>query len=253
MDFKKFFLIIAALFILFLQPLWQKTKLNPQLPPGGNFDLSLFKLQLPVGPADKPQEILPSNLMGKNGFTNTYFYTDATDGAMVMMVPETGVTLPGTNHCGTELSEMPEEGWLHFGNHTLEATLRVPQVHTRIVIGQIFQVQGSRKPLCELEYNEDGKLELLLNQTPDGDAGIRNTIGQVKPGQLFKYLLALSDKTLTVNLDGSNTTFNLPHDFAGRRFYFKTGNYDQASRAGEPGVTPWSQVYFYQLSIGHEQ
>lgn len=253
MNSRKFFLIIAALFILFIQPLWEKPKLNPQLPPGGNFDLSLFKLQLPVGKDGKMQEILPAALIGKNGFTNTYFYTDPADGAMVMMVPETGVTSPNSTHCRTELREMTEEGWLHFGNHTLEATVRVPQVRNHTVIGQIYQATGPHKPLCELVYYEDGHLELLLNQTPAGGKGIRTRVGQVETGQQFKYLLALSDKTLTINLNGSNTILNLPEAFAGRRFYFKAGNYDQTSRAGEPGRTPWSLVNFYQLNIRHEQ
>ena len=48
MDLRKLFLLLAALVILFLQPLWERPKLNPELPPGGKFDLTAGKLQLPV-------------------------------------------------------------------------------------------------------------------------------------------------------------------------------------------------------------
>ena len=82
MDLRKLFLLLAALVILFLQPLWERPKLNPELPPGGNFDLTAFKLQLPVAQEGRMQEILPAALAGRQGFTNSYFYTDRQDGSM---------------------------------------------------------------------------------------------------------------------------------------------------------------------------
>lgn len=250
MQWRKLFLILAALFILFIQPVWQKPKLNPGIPPGGNFDLTGFKLQLPVGKDGKMEEVLPDALAGTTGFTNSYFYTDKDDGAMTMMVPETGIVSPHSTHCRTELREITP-GWLAFGNHVLEVTVSVPQVRDRTTIAQIYQAKSFSKPLCELEYFTDGKIKLMLNQTLEGNKGSWTQVGKVEPGTQFKFLLGLSDRDVLVNINGTNTVLTLPLVFAGQSFYFKVGNYDQTSKAGVPDANPWSVVKFYQISIKH--
>src|SRR5262249_41125114 len=70
------------------------TSLNPNVAPGGNFDLSLWELQEPVGSPGAPRTIPPSQLAGANGFQDAYFFTDSTDGSMTFWDPENGVTTP---------------------------------------------------------------------------------------------------------------------------------------------------------------
>ena len=43
--------------------------LNPNVAPGGNFDLSGWELQLPIGSPGSPTTISPAQLEGPNGFT----------------------------------------------------------------------------------------------------------------------------------------------------------------------------------------
>src|SRR5262249_14076035 len=54
--------------------------LDPTLPPGSNFDLSLWDLQEPIGSDGSPTVISPTELAA--GFHDSYFFTDPVDGAM---------------------------------------------------------------------------------------------------------------------------------------------------------------------------
>lgn len=61
--------------------------LNANCAPGGNFDLSRWSLQLPIGSAGSPTTISSGSLQGCSGWTNSdYFYTEGGDGALVMIV-----------------------------------------------------------------------------------------------------------------------------------------------------------------------
>jgi hypothetical protein len=251
MSARKFIYLIFIIFILFLMPTWGKSKLNPELAPGGNFDLRNWKLQLPIGVNNTVQEIPPGLLAGGKGFTNAYFYTDKDDGAMVMMTPKEGLTTPNTTHCRTELREMTA-GWLAQGSHTLEATLAVQLVADKTVIGQIYKAGDNHHPLCLLTYFQDGTVKLHLRDNPtEGGKGTWTQVGQVKPGEKFNYTMVMDNGKLTVNVNGKNNFFDVPAAFAGCSYYFKAGNYDQDSKAGVPSTTPNSIVKFYKLEIKH--
>src|SRR5690348_6861832 len=61
--------------------------LNLGCSPGGNFDLSKWKLQLPIGSPGSPETIESSQLQGCDGWSDYgYFYTESGDGALVMKV-----------------------------------------------------------------------------------------------------------------------------------------------------------------------
>jgi hypothetical protein len=103
--------------------------LNPNLPPGSNFNLGIWQLQLPVGSPGSPDTRSASQLEG--GYTSSYFYTD-TDGAMTFWCPETGVTTPNSTHPRSELREMNASGgaanWDIAGTHIMNATVKVVKV-----------------------------------------------------------------------------------------------------------------------------
>ncbi|MEU9386547.1 polysaccharide lyase family 7 protein, partial [Streptomyces sp. NPDC048279] len=67
---------------------------DPTKAPGGNFDLSVWQLQEPVGSPGSPTTIPSSRLQGAGGYQDAYFYTDTRDGAMTFWAPEKGVTTP---------------------------------------------------------------------------------------------------------------------------------------------------------------
>jgi hypothetical protein len=225
--------------------------------PGANFDLSTFKLQLPIG-SGSPLEIPPSQLTGDKGFTNDYFYTDATDGyAMTLMVPATGIAFKGSVHPRTEFHEVNPDGsdasWATSGPNIMTITEKVTQVPGHTAISQIFQAAPApSKPLCELQYFSDGTVQLLLEKTNKGGNTDLYRIGSVTPGSVYTYSIGLAGTTITVTLNGSSTNLELPAAFVGEKFFFKFGNYDQTAKPGTPSAIPGTIVKIYALRVTHK-
>jgi hypothetical protein len=225
--------------------------LNPALPPGKNFNLSGFSLQLPTGSSGNVDTISGAQLAA--GYTNSpYFYT-YTDGSMVMMDPVTGWTTSGSQHPRTELRDTTE--WKATGSAKLDATLVAQQVRHHTAIGQIFQGSGSpSKPLCELQVTSGGAVQLLLERNSDGGSASTTQVASVKLGDQFSYELNLNGTKLTVRITTQSVTtktFDVDSSFKGRSFYFKAGNYDQTATSGKPSATPSSIVRFYALKTTH--
>lgn len=226
--------------------------LDPSVSPGGNFDLSGWQLQLPIGTQGSPQMESGSQLAGPSGFTDIYFYTDETDGAMTFMDPTTGVTTSGSVHPRSELREVTS-GWSTAGTNTETVTLAVTEVPHTVAIGQIFQAPPApSKPLLELQYVKGGTLQVLLESTNQGGNATTHPVGTVTDGAKFTYELSLTGKTITVTIDGAASTFTLPSTFAGESFYFKCGDYDQTATAGTPGTKPGTVVKVYALKVVHQ-
>ena len=118
--------------ILFLSTLNLANALDPACAPGGNFDLSIWNLQLPTGSTGKPDSIPAAQLAGCAGYKDTSaFFTEKGDGALVMKVPgspsSTGcVTTKNSLHCRTELREIKPDSWdPKAATNQLNATLTV--------------------------------------------------------------------------------------------------------------------------------
>src|SRR3954468_1004716 len=162
--------------------------LDPTLPPGGNFNLSIWQLQLPTGSPGKPDTIQPAQLKGAGGYSNpAYFWTDKNDGSMTFWAPEKGVTTPNSNYARSELRENGE--WALAGNHTLSAQLRVPSVTKNVCVGQEHLGSGgsSTKPLLELYYRPNGDIYLGTENSPDGGQTLHK-VGNVALGVKWTYV-----------------------------------------------------------------
>lgn len=223
--------------------------LNPASPPGANFNLSPFKLQLPTGASGKVDTIGSAQLVA--GYTHPYyFYTDSTDGAMVMVDPTQGWTTSGSLHPRTELRE--NAIWPTTGTNKLNATLAVTLLPVRVAIGQIFQGTGPSKPLCELQLTSEGVVQLMLEDNNQGGSATFNPITTVPQGAVFDYELSLTGRTVTVTVNSVVRTFNMDSSFVGESFYFKAGNYDQSAVSGTPLTQPGTIVKFYALAVTHQ-
>jgi hypothetical protein len=228
--------------------------LNPNVAPGGNFDLSLWELQLPIGSPGAPTTILPAQLKGPSGFQDSYFYTDSTDGAMTFWDPENGVTTPNSNFSRSEFREMTASGaaanWFAPGNHRLSATLRVTQVPNHVCVGQIHLGSGgSTKPLLELFYYSNGSIQIGIEQTPAGGNEILYPVGTVPLGTKWSYTIGLSGSTISLSINGGAAqTWQASSTFNGYGMYFKAGDYDQTSGTSS---TVGARVAFYALNISH--
>jgi Alginate lyase/Ricin-type beta-trefoil lectin domain len=228
--------------------------LNPSVAPGGNFDLSVWELQLPTGSPGAPTTILPAQLEGPNGFQDSYFYTDSTDGAMTFWDPENGVTTPNSNFSRSELREMTSSGaaanWFAPGNHRLSATLRVTQVPNHVCVGQIHLGSGgSTKPLLELFYYSNGNIQIGIEQTPAGGNEILYQVANVPLGTRWSYTIGLSGSTISLAVNGGAArTWQASSTFNGYGMYFKAGDYDQTSGSSS---SVGARVAFYALNISH--
>ena len=228
--------------------------LNPSVAPGGNFDLSLWELQLPTGSPGSPTTILPSQLEGNNGFQDSYFYT-GTDGSMTFWDPENGVTTPNSNYSRSELREMTSSGaaanWFAAGtDNTLSATVKATTVPSSVCVGQIHLGSGgSTKPLLELFYHSNGEIEIGIEQTPAGGNEIVYDITNVPLGTQWSYTIGLSGSTISLSINGGAArTWTASSTFNGYGMYFKAGDYDQTSGSSS---TVGAQVEFYALNISH--
>jgi len=223
--------------------------LNPNAPPGTNFNLSGYILQLPTGSSGNIDTVTGAQLAA--GFTKSpYFYTDSTDGAMVMADPATGWTTSGSLHPRVELRE--NAIWPTTGTNIQNATVAVMKVPSHTTIGQIFQGTGPSKPLCELEVTSSGVVQLLLESTNQGGSSTMNQIASVSLGTKFSYAMQLSGTTISITVGSTTKTFTMPSSFDGESFYFKAGDYDQSAVSGTPAATPSTIVKFYALSITHK-
>lgn len=233
--------------------------LDPTVAPGGNFDLSIWQLQEPIGSAsapDSPNMVSPKDLMGPNGFHDKYFFTDPQDGAMTFWDPENGVTTPNSNYPRSELREMTADGkaanWLAPGTHTLSATVMATEIPDHTAVGQIHLGTGtppSTKPLLELFYYKSGKIEMSIEQSPAGGNSKPYPVGTRPLGSKWSYVIGLAGNTISLSIDGGAAqTWQMSSTFNQEGMYFKAGNYDQSS--GNDGSVS-ATVKFYALAVSH--
>jgi hypothetical protein len=227
--------------------------LDPHVAPGGNFDLSRWQLQLPIGSAGSPTTIPPAQLEGANGFQDSYFFTNTTDGSMSFWDPENGVTTPNSNFPRSELRELNADGssaaWLPPGTHTLSATVKITQVPSHVCVGQIHlgENSGSTKPLLELYYYNNGAISLGIENSPTGGQ-TAHAITTVAPGKQWSYVISLSGNTIKLSVNGTTHRFTMPSSFNGYPMYFKAGDYDQSAGSS---ASVGAKVQFYALAVHH--
>ncbi|KIK56590.1 polysaccharide lyase family 7 protein [Collybiopsis luxurians FD-317 M1] len=230
-----------------------KAALNPSCAPGGNFDLSHWELQLPIGSTGDPETISSADLQGCDGFENfDYFFTESGDGALVMKVPGSPasagcVTTPNSLHCRTELREENPSSWdPNAATNRLQVSLVVTVADDSshgTVIGQIhIDDSVSTKPVCELYYNQNGDISIGVEQTRSGGDEVFTNLGNIPIGTVFNYELEYSSNVLKVAINGEFTTLST-FSLDAPTSYFKVGNYNQ-------GSTP-SDVHFFSISVEH--
>ncbi|KAF2445818.1 polysaccharide lyase family 7 protein [Karstenula rhodostoma CBS 690.94] len=233
-------------------PLYPRS-LNPSCAPGGNFDLSKFNLQLPTGESFHPDQIPGSKLAGCSGYENNVFYTNKSDGALVLKVCGSSsscgcVTTKNSKHCRSELREATPTSWSPKAPvNRLRATLKVVKADDSAhgtVVGQIHVDDAvSKKPVCELFVNAKGEVSMGVEQVPDESSLKFTKVGKVAIGEKFEYEIRYEKGKLSVGIDGGEMKVLGTGGLKSPKSYFKAGNYNQGQSA--------SEVHFYSIDVQH--
>lgn len=234
----------------------------PPVVPAQSFDLSHWKLTLPVdaagGVTGEPQEIPPEALGA--GYSSTWFHV-GDDGDLVFWAPVSGATTENSSYPRSELRELVDPNddnvnWDLRGNAVLDATCAVTKVPTatgKVVIGQIHAFQA--EPLVKLRYyyqseTRSGRLDALVRLQPDSDAITSYPLlSGLALGAVFDYRISVADGVLRVAAGGkAPADIVLDPAWSAERFYFKAGSYAQANGSS---TTDGGEVRFHRLSVEH--
>lgn len=246
--------------------------LDPAKAPGQNFDLSRFKLTLPVnssgGLSGTSKEIGPQQLAT---YQSDWFKTSA-DGAMQFTTPVVGAkTSSNTSYTRTELRELNADGslakWTVAQGGKLAATVAVNQMPvadggklSRIVIGQIH---GPDDELCRLYFDQAGKLYYGNDKSPSSEVfrDLKDAAGRVTSiplGARFDYSIIVAGGRLVVSVTHNGTVYSaseaISSFWAGKGLYFKAGLYLGVGAPGSGAGTTGSgtgRVSFYSLRMTH--
>jgi Alginate lyase/Immunoglobulin domain len=251
------FLALAGAFLLAGAP---AKALDPNQPPGGNFDLSHWYLGLPVdssgGTTGNSASIPASQLVA--GYTNAlYFYTGA-DGAMVFWAPVTGATTSGSSYPRSELREeldppSTSSNWFAFGTHYLDAQCKVLQVPStgKVIIGQIHGFTGAALPLVKIQYHSGVIEGLVKTNANDDGSDFKFTYMNVGLSNLVTYQIKVVNGRISIAVNGvtnSMNVFQTDPDWQTNTLYYKAGSYCQDN----VGTTnEGSRVAFYAVSVSH--
>lgn len=239
--------------------------LNSGSAPSGNFDLSDWKLQLPVD-AKGSFSGKAAEIKDLAGYAGKWFGTGP-DGAMVLSAPVDGATTGGSIYARSELREMdgskPAEWTLKEGGR-LEATLEVDRAprdadgtEGRIVIGQ---VHGGDSQLVRLYWNE-GRIYYATDDAP-GSVGkdlhvdlhdAKGNVPNVGLNERFSYSIDVQGHDLQVSVVADGRTYTssqkIDPSWDDNSFYFKAGTYLGANGKDASGV---GQTSFFSLSVEHD-
>jgi hypothetical protein len=240
--------------------------LNPNLPPGQNFDLSHWYLTLPVDSsgATTGTAVTISAAQLAAGYTNPpYFYT-GTDGAMVFYCPATGATTSGSTNPRSELREELNTNdnsvdWTANGVNVLTAQCMANDIASGGQMG-IGQVHGynPNMPLVILRYDNslnqgviDATVKYNTSNAPvNGNTDATLTFTNVGLNQLINYQIVVSNGVAIITVNGqvqSQNFYATDPNWTNASFYFKLGDY----YVNNGGTTNASQVSFYALAARH--
>lgn len=237
--------LVAALLALSCLFEFTAFALNPSLPPASNFDLSHWKLQLPVDSngtnIGNASEQSITQLAA--GYQSVYFYTATNDGAMTFWAPDDGATTSGSTHPRSELREELVPGstsvnWTANGIHVLNVTCvvsNVPSDTKKVCIGQAHeQVSGgpTAVPMVMIMFYNN---TVYADIWPDGnvDNSSAYQYGSFNLGTTITYKMAFTNGVLSLTVGNSNRTFNFfgsgYANWQTNTVYFKAGDYNQTT------------------------
>jgi hypothetical protein len=227
--------------------------IDPALPPGQNYDLSAFALQLPLAQGDSVQQIVDPAL---REYTSDFFYSGE-DGAMVFWCPVTGATTQNSHYPRTELRERPVGGdWAIDGHHKLTASFKMLEnpASKGTIIGQIHgNATGGTSEVLKLEWTSDNEIVASVEANDQPSKQIDHPMGKYELGELVSYTFELNGGVLDITVTGAggDAKYSTPYTAASWKqdeYYFKLGSYVQLDTGP---ATDGGRVAFYSFAIEH--
>jgi PKD repeat protein len=245
------------------------------VPPGDNFNLSHWKLQLPTAnsnltcTAGSVDEVLPAYL--EAGFTNEYFYTGS-GGEMVFWAPDNGATTSGSSNPRSELREYinpttSTANWIPYGTHVLDAQCKVWQVSRapgdtgKVIIGQIHAYSSAALPTVKIYYSNNGTLSnsgtlyatIKTNSTDDLSDFKFTNYGSSGLSNLITYQIKVVNGLITIAMNNKTNSYNIfqsDPNYTNETQYFKAGDYNQEPMCPNP-TNEGVRVAFYAVNLFH--
>lgn len=215
--------------------------------PGQALDLSYWKLTLPTGSDEQPDEIFQPEL---DSFEQPpQFWLDDTDFSVVFRAEVDGVTTSGSSYPRSELREMlpggqDEAAWsTTSGRHTMtiqQAIMALPPSKPHVVAGQIHDA-------------EDDLVMIRLEESHLFVEGGGDELGTLDPayalGTVFTVRIVAENGTIDIYYEDLDTpAVTVERDAEG--CYFKAGAYTQSNlEYDEAGA--YGEVAIHELSVEH--
>lgn len=244
--------------------------LDPNLPPSGNFDMSIWRLTLPVDENGNltpggAHSVYPSELSA--GYEMAPYFHTGPDGAMVFSVPYNGITHTTTGSPRSEHREFypndTKHNWLprdNDGVHVMDAICAVENVGAGgvVSIGQIHTDDSTAGYAAIMLFFDNSvspsrvtaKIKTSANKV---SANHFLYFPNIPLGELFSYQLRIDGSAtsclFSVTVNGVTQTFDMyasDSGYADELFYYKAGAYYTGKVAGETAV-----VSFYYLDVAH--
>jgi len=215
--------------------------------PGQVLDLEQWKLQLPIGQAEKPTEV--KDLL--RAAPSRYFQSTPDCAGVVFRAPVDGVTTRGSQNPRSELREMGggggdgRAGWSSgSGTHWMSITqafTKLPRGKPELVGGQIhdakddvsvFRLEGTKLWIT----NGDDKHHKLVTD-------------DYRLGTVFEAAFLVTQDVVGAYYNG-DLVAEIPYPFTGG--YFKAGAYTQANCTNAPcSADNYGEMVIYALDFGH--
>ena len=213
-------------------------ELNPDLPPGKNFDLSHWLLQSPKS-NDDCEEISPSEL---ETYQSPYFYTDKHDGSMTFYVESTDCTTSGSHYPRSELRQDcdPSADKADFritdGEYILNGTYRIDKNITsdRTIIQQVKGESGELIKTYWKNDNNKGQIYIQENSSTD------TNLAEVGFDEFNMYII-VNKGNIKIYVNGENK-YDQNVRWNGC-VYFKSGDYLQSDATDKEYII----VHVYEL------
>jgi hypothetical protein len=226
--------------------------LDPTKPPGANFDLTRFTLQLPLSDGNNGVQ----QIKDLSTYTSDYFYT-APDGAMTFWCPVTGAHTMNTHYPRTELRENAVGGdWAISGTHSMTASFKVTKTPSSkgTIIGQVHgNATDGTSEVLKLEWLTTNEIIASVEDN-NSAAQADKSLGTYAPNALLTYSIKLQNSQLTVSIiDAKGATKTVTSSYTASRwtkdsYYFKLGDYVQLDTGA---ATNGGRVSFYSFAIKH--